>query len=682
MARFNIEKAKAAGYSDQDIQQYLSQNPSGPSASTGNGFNLTPQMVAASYSIDPKAGDIFSKMYNIQAQANQPSPIELQKQKNDLAVLEAQQKKQQEQNAAKDVIGRTAQDVLDLIQNKGKFSSPQEYRDALKYAVSDYNKRAFEEAGKTVTGGEKGLIAGTQIKTSVPRKANFIENIFGMQPSDQGGDVLDPEQVLLNKMNMALRASRGETINDYLAKQGSQQQPETAPVDQQSQQNGFNIPTTNYPQGPKSLQGFLSNAGQDISETISGIGALPGVLGDIIGGRTSGLDVAKQAGKGIVQGYADLATQPVERGYNKPVSTALDVASLIFPFLKAGKAGEAASALGKAGEAAKGLETTADIGKILNKAARVGEEGSNVGKISKDLYLSTLGVSKKASAFEKLKPAETAADMIKYGIKGNPDEILNATKTVTGQNGILSNIYRDAITAKPQTIPLNEVMNNFENATSRFAALGNDKVKDLAARVRQSVPQQGIGQINQADAFDLAKQLEGEAVQHRIAFNRSGDTAAKELADLKSGIADTIENQIDKNIGTEGLNQYKDPRIIQALDQVSPQLAKDFQSAKNMSDVRRLQKSFVRMSKMLELSANEPASLGSKMFGSVAGIPLLGPLLSAGVGNVANPLLTNLAVGLENPLIKNITGGSSQLLKKAAQQPATYRAATESQYGF
>lgn len=572
-----------------------------------------------SYGLNPQDA---LKRYEAQAQLDRAAKGE------DLSLTEEEKKKKQ----VKSEIEANAQALIDVI-NMGREQklTGKQYEDALKFTTSRYAASSgFSEGGKTLTGSELGILAGSMPKIRPPRKQNWLEKPFGWMPAAEG-EVLDDEQTLYNKALLAL--GRGEEL--------------------QSQQGQ---PTMQSNRRDMSLGGFAENVGRDLGENIQGIVSIPGLLMNALRGKVNLPEAGAEVGKGIFNEYKDLVTDPINTTYDRPVSSLLNV----LPFLgaagklsQAGRAGKAAKIADTAGDVAKVAKTASNptIDSILKAAGQAGSRADDASSLSKNIYQSALNISKKGNSFERLKPNETVGQMIKYGIKGNTDDIAAATEKVTGQNGILSNVVNNAIADVKAPVKLDRVFNYLKEAKGgRFSALGSDKIDEVSTRLTRIPQGKEIGDIEASKLLDVGRKLEAEAVAHRIAGSK-GDTLATELGQLKMEVADEIVAVIDEAVEGKGnIQAYKDPRIIEELTKVSPKLAKDFKNAKSISELRSLQKPFVRMSKIIQLSQNEPSSLGQKLFRSVGNIPVLGPILDAGAQNLAVPAATSTAVGLEKSL--------------------------------
>lgn len=117
------------------------------------------------------------------------------------------------------------------------------------------------------------------------------------------------------------------------------------------------VSPTVAPQG-KSVGGFLGNVGRDIGENVQGLLNLPGLLANLVTGKADFGETGKTIGKGVFDEYKNLIQNPVETGYNKPVSSLLD----ILPFFAAAKGLTATKFASKAGKASTLAQTASKTG--------------------------------------------------------------------------------------------------------------------------------------------------------------------------------------------------------------------------------------------------------------------------------------------------------------------------------
>lgn len=589
-----------------------------------------------------------------------------------------------DQKKAKDAMEvnkKNAQAVLNVLEmGKSGTLNDKEFQDALRFAASQFNKQAFAEGGKVLSGAELAILAGSMITTRQPRNPNIFERLTGDVPAATG-EILDKPDQIARKMMLVINGP------EALAKNNVQSDNNIGSVsynpDKSNNANYSNLEV----KGNKSVSGFVSNAVNDVKSNVEGIASLPGVAADMVTGKVNPVDVVKSVLTGAVDEYANIAQHPIESFYQKPVSTTLDLLPLlqIGKAAMAGKVGTAAKAAseakaistaagiaGKTDEAAilakKLASASDDIDNIITKANRVGKT-SEVSPLARNVYQSVIAVSKKNNAFEKLHPAQTVESMIKYGVGGNTDDILRTVNTVTGEDGIISNVVNSAISDTKGVVDSNKALKYInKNKTGKFSDLSPQKVDELSSRLGAYTGSEGgkLFDLSLDKAIKLERDLESEAVQHMIDSAKNQNTAAGELGQLKFGVAEEIGKEIDRNVSNVTIAKYKDPRIIAELKRISPRLAEDYTKAKTISELRSLQRDFVRMSKMIQLAQNETSSLGSKFFN----IPGVGPVARSASESLVTPLVTNGAINLNkmspilNPAYKTATNPYTLLLAR------------------
>jgi len=555
---------------------------------------------------------------------------------------------------AKADINNRADAVLNVIEmgRNGKLSG-KSLEDALNQAASKFNAAVgFGEGGKQLTGPELAVLAGSLVKFEQPRTQNFIQHITGEVPSPTG-KLLDDADTIERKMKLAL----GQDISQSNTKEQTRLSSKpTGGQDLLTQL--FSAPFEKSPESKgQGIGGFVTNAYQDVKQNVkdlAGLGNIIPVLADILEGRRSGTDTLKQVGEGIGKTYEEIGKYPLDTLYNKPLSTLLNGLAVL-PIAKAAGVGKATKEVG----AVSTISTDPGLDRILGKAGKV--TASKSGSTATRIYENILNVAKKDRAFEKLKPAETSADMVKYGITGgNLGELSTKTQKITGSNGILSNVVNEAVLGVKKPVDMSPVLSIVSESknSGRFSALTVDKMDEVSKRLNKFIGTGGkkIGDIVEITRLlEEERKLQSEAVEHFIAGSK-GDTAAKELGTFKMDVANEMSDIIDKAVkGSGGIDKFKDPKIIDAISEVSPKLAQEFKNAKNVSDIRSLQKPFVRFSKLLDISINQPASASNRTLGRISNIPGVGPILDAAAQNVTVPLSTNTAVALDRlpPNLKN-----------------------------
>lgn len=422
------------------------------------------------------------------------------------------------------------------------------------------------------------------------------------------------------------------------------------------------------------------NAVQDVKDMASGIMGLPQVLQKVTSGELSPVDIIKAITSGTFNQYKNLLTDPGKEFIERPVSTSLELIPGLAGLKRLDRVGDVARSASKLDDvadvvkASRAADTispnaeqlsklTPEIQRVLNKASKAGvREGPS--SLAKNVYQSVLNFSKKNKSFERLKPNETIGDMIQYGIAGSPDQIMTKMDTVTGRNGILSNVVNEAVaaTTKPASLEdissIKKVVRELQD--SGFAELTDRDFDAIRAQI-DNLPQLKTGRVGDYDVSKLLeyeRKLQETAQKHRI-NGLSGDVRSKELADFKSSVAEKIGDIIDDKVNKAGtIERFKNPALISEIEKVSPKLAGQFKSAKSISEIRSLQKSFVRMKMMMDLVMQEPSGLGRNLFRAASQIPVVGPILDTVAQNAAIPLATKTALKIDdtisNPIIKRL----------------------------
>lgn len=580
----------------------------------------------------------------------------------DQANMSPEARKKAEQTAQLSKIAKNILKTLDDAE-QGKISG-EELRSRINYLGSEYNSaKGFDTAGTAFTEGELALLAGSLLTPEI-RKQNLIQKATGYQPP-QTGNILDSPEEIRRKMELALETmgvARDEeekdmgctgidnqVMNDLVF---ASQEDQTTPQNETNQNTNIDLANTD-----KSLGGFTQNIMSDAGENIQGILSLPGVAKDIATGQIPVQDAVEAVVGGIANEYIDLATKPVDTIYEKPITSAMNLApaigklSSLSKASKAGKISAAAKAVDSASDIGRTSDKIADIGRTADKiadTARLVEKTDRVSPVARNIYQSALSISKKNNSFEKLKPAQTVDSMIKYRISGNADDIYKKASQISGPDGIATNIVGDAVARTTTPVSIDSVYQLLDTSkTGRFSALDPSKIDELKLRTSQLQQNHVEGKVDVSRLLDYERQLQEEAVMHGIA-GMKGDTAANELSKLKFELADEISSIIDTAVAdTVDLSQYKTPEVIALVEEVSPELAKDFANANTIKEMRSLQRDFVRIKQMIELSQQEASGISQRLFGTLDKVPVVGPGLQAVTSEMSVPINTRSAVAID-----------------------------------
>lgn len=307
------------------------------------------------------------------------------------------------------------------------------------------------------------------------------------------------------------------------------------------------------------------------------------------------------------------------------------------------------------------------VEKILSKASNA--ETGNVSSTAETVYGSGFNFSKKGQAFEKLKPQQTFKTMLQDKIWGTPGQISQKVNRVTGEDGVVSNIVKQGLNEIGDNIDIPSNLVSPEEVTGLYTTLTPKDVNSISVRLAKTAPGSSITGKDANKLFDFQQTLEKEAWD-TLSRNIS-DSKALEYAQLKLLYASRIEQVLDKSIDQSGITTQlsKDPAIIAWLgDNVSENFARRFaETGGDLRALRSLQKDYVRMGRIVELSSQENSSLGKTMFKWVDQLPGVGPVISSvsnqieSVVGTGAPILTKSAMETANNVTRPIGQGLGQI---------------------
>ncbi|RLG44738.1 MAG: hypothetical protein DRN81_03810 [Thermoproteota archaeon] len=243
------------------------------------------------------------------------------------------------------------------------------------------------------------------------------------------------------------------------------------------------------------------------------------------------------------------------------------------------------------------------------------------------MFASVFKTSTKVS--NKLKPLETSKELVKHGIHGDMDDMIRISGEVSGADGVLSKITRNAVGQMDEGIDISSALASLDNAADDATAVTPSVLKRLRQQVVRTINKGDLktpSALEALDALDAERELErvGYDLLAKAADPRTGGAAAEVLeqkARLYIDTAASIGDEFDvvaRNLDV--VNNFKTPKIINQLKGISPRLAKQFEAAQNISDVRSIAAPFVRMGKLARSTLDHQ---GSAFIGSLGGKPSL-----------------------------------------------------------
>lgn len=514
------------------------------------------------------------------------------------------------------------------VLEKGKTGELQgeAYDDALNYASAEFNKKAFGEGGKQLTGSERAILAGTMIGIQ-EYNGNILdwikEKTTGYGPPKKS-KISDPEETIERKVNQAISGLEKGTV-PITAADPQYKDSMSLPDGQMP-----NIPSETKPKEPKKDNAFRHGILKTASDQLpllgavvggvagAGIGGLagvptgPGLLataaagGAIVGGMGAaagegarqmlqddpdGMKALEEGGLGAIGGAAG----PVVGAVAKPVFNLATKMPVIGPVVEA--AGSIGDDALKKIFGAGGEQSAAEGGaKVLETVKRW---GMNVKGNADDLMAAAKGAQAKmgekyaeifgkAAEQGKFGKNKDVAQFIQDSLPGNdPVEIKaktkfrnEATKLIlrdsgienadqAGSEAILKGLQGDPdFRIAPQT--LNNIKQRFQDmAFSEYPDKSPEQVaaKKIAANMRKYV-EETVGDIDDIKTLNADYQNSRDIVAH-LQKLREGATNMGQKESIHTSL--NPMNQINTVAGQQTINQL-DSTAKFSLKNVLPQI--------------------------------------------------------------------------------------------------------------
>lgn len=426
----------------------------------------------------------------------------------------------------------------------------------------------------------------------------------------------------------------------------------------------------------KSIGEFGQNILNDIQTNIEGLVNIPSAL------KQASMEVAEEGpslfgpgidfirtptGKAMMQGvvdeYKNLITHPLEHAYEHPVNTILDVVPFLAGAKKltAGKVGKATKTVSLTDEAVRTVTGVTDELAAVEKAIPEEAVAQATRRFGVLPSRAEIGAKTYSSAFivptkraKNLRPVETSAKMLDYGISGSLDDMNNIASKVTGDTGVLTKVTRDSIGNIKGEIPMGKAVQSAQNMLKdviELTPIEENRILNNIVRAER-VGEQPL-MMNALEAYDTAKRLEALGHQQlNTSTYLTKNVKAEGIGKAYLAAADEIMSDIEGIAGQQNVLQgFKTPEIQAQLSEVSPKLANEFMQANTLKDVRSLQAPFVRLNQMIDLTeqAGNTAfqsagrqvggGIGRSVVGGIAGSPFgpLGIIAGAVAGQLIGP---------------------------------------------
>lgn len=402
------------------------------------------------------------------------------------------------------------------------------------------------------------------------------------------------------------------------------------------------------------LGNMANNAISDVGNIAGGVTKIPGALVSGVNNPQTIAPTLKNLAGSTASGLNDLLGQPVatkngqitglqapslaesaHNFYKHPVNAGLNamaVAGGVGAVSNALKGGEAAGA--EAGEAGADTSGLTDIGnKVLQGEYKVATNPDDINTLAN------------------------------YGFT-KPEDVMNAADQVTGADGVISKMTRDAVskadpvdmTGVPQTA--NNLLSNSDFIPDNVATKAYQQILKFTTKEgtpmgggTQKIPYSEVTNADPLDTYDFIQGLESKAQKYfQDSATPGADPGVRETANFYQNMANEIKDKLFINSGAD--NQVAGSLTDDAantLKQIDPSgnLLNDVKNATNVSDLRSVAAPFVRLS--------QAAQATQKI---VAGQPLnpisLGEIPTAPLSFV---MRTNVGKNLAGNALRSAGGG-------------------------
>jgi hypothetical protein len=683
---FDRASAKAAGYSDEEIEDYLKTNPSPPIATNPISFGagasggtpdyqtagaLAEDQTTSTYSAGGGERDKLMSSWATDIVRDQQrtggkmkSTIDAQykvylseiekseKQKQD----EAKRRAAKEDWAWKEVYKQKQKELLESQKKKNKEKEGKKAISGLVTIIGELKGGSKEVGLGDIVASKLGLSSAAQRFDQKKLLAGqyLAKLVEKNRLSDADREFYQNKIMKISPLGFQgpKEESIDSLIRDIIILSGY------SPKD-------FNIKSEKKKdsEGPGFVQQLASNALTDTFELGKGVLQLPQAIvanyeqvqakhPDKLPSQAELVsNFALNFGKATAQQYNELLGEPLKggdvvgrikkRAYEKPVTTALDVLPGIGLAKKAlgiGKVGRVASIAGKVDD----IGDAGVIGKMddAGQLPKIGQDPTSL-NIAARTFKQSFNLPRKVA--ERLKPMETAKEIVRDGIVGGYDDYARVAETVTGNNGIFTKAVRRALAKIQQPIDHSSALESIDNLVNKLGAVKDKKeVSRTIMNIVTDKPKGAVpGQMSVLDAYDAIRDLEAQGMQYHFAgYNKlTPNIEYQQLSKVYLGVADELRDKISKAADTENVVAgVKNAQDLEALRKISPRLAEKYANAKTIEELRRTQSPYVKLKQMVDYTEYSTTTPFSKL----KRIPVVGSLVE-GVAETVAPRAQSMA---------------------------------------
>jgi len=267
----------------------------------------------------------------------------------------------------------------------------------------------------------------------------------------------------------------------------------------------------------------------------------------------------------------------------------------------------------------------------------------------------------------RLKPVDTARELIDYGISGSLDKMRTASNAVTGSNGILSQVIRDGAGVVKE-ISTGDYLKAARNTLMRSGLPEKEINQHMLVIGRMGRPGRLPATMNAVDALDYMRELEELGYRYFNAGTNkmTPNPVMQKVGEAYLSAADELKMSLSKSFKSHNvIQQFKTPEVVMALQQISPKLAQKFMKANTLEEVRALQAPFVRLNQMIGLTEDASQSIGGGFvtnLGARAAGGIVGGVAGGPLGAIAGIAGAPFIEGAEQSVRAPLTTGVAKLM--------------------
>jgi len=237
--------------------------------------------------------------------------------------------------------------------------------------------------------------------------------------------------------------------------------------------------------------------------------------------------------------------------------------------------------------------------------------------------------------------------MLDYGVIGSLEDIGNKASQITGGNGFITKLQRQALGSVGDGINVANVFDGITNSLDQVVDLTASQRKQISKNIRNVIPENATfdSSVNALDVFDSVQKLEDIGHQYlNTSTYLTGNIRNEQIGRIYLDAAANLKDSLEAGArGSKAISSVVTPQILNQAYQISPKLAEDLSKARTIKDLRAIQAPFVRIQKMIDLTQQSELSAFQNLSGELKG-------MSKAIPTLQNPLAP-IGAFLDNPKV-------------------------------